>query len=137
MALRIDAEKEQGSAKAWLAGILAWLVPGGGHLLLGRYGRGLLLGGVVYLLYIVGLLLGGHLYGPHNADETGLLAYVFGLCDLGSGLLYLTCLWGGIGLVDQASRATAEYGNIFIMVAGLLNYLLALDAYDLSAGRKA
>lgn len=131
------AAREKASGTAWAAGWLNWLVPGGGYLVLGRYGRGLLLGGIVYLLYASGLLLGGHLYGLHNVAESGALAYVFGLCDLGTGLLYLCSLWGGIGLVDQASLATAEYGNIFMMVAGLLNYLLALDAYDLGAGRKA
>jgi hypothetical protein len=125
------------SGRAWLAGILAWLVPGGGHFLIGRFGRGLLMSGCVYLLYAVGLLLGGHLYGLHNVEESGLLAYVFGLCDFGAGGLYLLSLFGGIGLLDQASRATAEYGNVFLMVAGLLNYLLALDAFDLAVGRKS
>jgi hypothetical protein len=127
----------QAGGMAWVCGWLAWLVPGSGHLLLGRMGRGLLLASVVYLLYFTGLLLGGHLYGLHNVDESGLLAYVFGFCDLGTGLVYLMSLWGNIGLVDQASRATAEYGNVFIMIAGLLNYLLALDAFDLAARRKS
>ena len=127
----------QAGGTAWACGWLAWLVPGGGHLLLGRVGRGLLLSSVVYLLYFAGLLLGGHLYGLHNIDEAGLLAYVFGFCDLGTGLVYLISLWGSFGLVDQSSRATAEYGNVFIMIAGLLNYLLALDAFDLAARRKS
>lgn len=127
----------QAGGMAWVCGWLAWLVPGSGHLLLGRIGRGLLLASVVYLLYFTGLLLGGHLYGLHNVEESGLLAYVFGFCDLGTGLVYLMSLWGNIGLVDQASRATAEYGNVFIMIAGLLNYLLALDAFDFAARRKS
>ena len=127
----------QAGGMAWICGWLAWLVPGSGHLLLGRIGRGLLLASVVYLLYFTGLLLGGHLYGLHNVEESGLLAYVFGFCDLGTGLVYLMSLWGNIGLVDQASRATAEYGNVFIMIAGLLNYLLALDAFDFAARRKS
>ena len=135
MAAEINLEKASGTA--WLAGGLAWLVPGSGHLLLGRVGRGLLLGSIVYILFGVGLLLGGHLYGLHNVADVGLLAYVFGLCDLGTGLLYLGSLVGGIGLADQASRATADYGNIFMMIAGLLNYLLALDAFDLAVRRKA
>jgi len=129
--------RERASGGAWVAGCLNWLVPGGGYLWQGHYMRGLVLGGAIYLLYGVGLLLGGHLFGLHNVAESGALAYVFGLCDLGNGLLYLLSLWGGIGLTDQASRATAEYGNIFMMVSGLLNYLLALDAYDLGVGRKA
>lgn len=135
MASEISLEKASGLA--WAAGLLAWLVPGGGHLLLGRVARGLLLGSTVYLLFGIGLLLGGHLYGLHNVADVGVLAYVFGFCDLGLGLLYLGCLWGGVGLIDQASRATAEYGNVLMMVAGLLNYLLALDAFDLAVRRKA
>lgn len=137
MATSIETKIEKVSGRAWLAGLLAWILPSGGHVFLGRGRRGLLLGGMVYLLYAGGLLLGGHLYGLHNVNDVGLLAYVFGLCDLGSGSLYLASLWGGYGLVDQASRATAEYGNIFLMVAGLLNYLLVLDAFDIGAGRKA
>lgn len=137
MAARIETNIEKASGRAWLAGLLAWVLPGGGHFFLGRGRRGFLLGGMVYLLYTNGLLLGGHLDGLHNVNDVGLLAYVFGLCDLGSGLLYIASLWGGLGLVDQASRATAEYGNIFLRVAGLLNYLLVLDAFDIGAGRKA
>ncbi len=137
MAARVEMNMEKVTGRAWLAGLLAWVLPGSGHLFLGRVKRGLVLGGMVYCLFISGLILGGHLYGLHNVADAGLLAYVFGLCDLGGGLLYLASLWGGIGLIDQASRATAEYGNIFLMVAGLLNFLLTLDAFDLGAGRKA
>jgi len=31
---------------------------------------------------------------------------------------------------------TYEYGNTFLIVAGLLNFLVMLDAYDIGAGRK-
>ncbi len=136
MAVDVAMNMEKVSGRAWLAGLLAWVLPGSGYLFLGRVKRGLVLGGMIYFLFGSGLLLGGHLYGLHNVADAGLLAYVFGLCDLGSGLLYLASSWGGIGLIDQASRATAEYGNIFLMVAGLLNYLLTLDTFDLGVGRK-
>ena len=125
------------TGSAWLAGILTWAVPGTGHLLIGKSARGLLLGGVVLFMFALGLLLGGHLYGPHNSPDIGLLAYVYGFCNLGLGLAYAVCLWAGVGLIDQAARATAEYGNIFLIIAGLLNYLSALDAFDIAAGRKA
>ncbi|HLL76850.1 MAG TPA: DUF6677 family protein [Pyrinomonadaceae bacterium] len=125
------------TGRAWLAGALTWAIPGAGHLLIGKTPRGLILGGVVLFMFALGLLLGGHLYGPHNSTDIGLLAYVYGFCNLGLGAAYAVCLWAGVGLTDQAARATAEYGNVFLIVAGLLNYLSMLDAFDIAAGRKA
>jgi hypothetical protein len=132
--IRIPAEKA--GIQAWLAGGLAWAIPGAGHLYQGHVGRGLLLGGTVLVMYLLGLLLGGHLYGLHNVAETGFLAYVFGFCDLGTGLLYLLSLLANIGVTDHSQLATSEYGDRFLMVAGLLNYLSMLDAFDIAAGRK-
>lgn len=87
-------------------------------------------------MFGLGVYLGGHLYGPGDSN-TGLLSYVFALCDLGTGLIYLGARAAGIAVTEQASVATAEYGNIFLMVAGLLNYLLALDAFDIGSRRKS
>ena len=39
----------------------------------------------------------------------------------------------GHGVVTAASY---EYGNTFLIVAGLLNMLVVLDAYDVALGRK-
>jgi hypothetical protein len=131
-----EIEAGKGIAGGFAAGLATWVVPGLGYLFAGRLLRGLLVAGVVFLMYIVGLMLGGHLFGLRNAPEVGLLAYIYGFCDLGSGLIYALCEWLGIGLIDQAQRATAEYGNIFLIVAGLLNYLAALDTFDVVVGRK-
>lgn len=121
---------------AWLAGGLAWAIPGAGHFYQGHFGRGALLGGSVFTMYLIGWMLGGHLYGLHNVSEAGFLAYVFGFCDLGTGLLYLSSLLGNIAVLDHSQLATSEYGDRFLMVAGLLNYLCMLDAFDIAAGRK-
>lgn len=86
-------------------------------------------------MFAIGLLVGGHLFSLFGA-ETGVLSYVFGFCNLGAGLLYVGCAVADIGFVEQAKRATSEYGNIFLMVAGLLNYLVMLDAFDIGARRK-
>lgn len=121
---------------AFAAGLLTWLVPGAGYVWAARPLRGLVAVVVVIAMFAAGLLFGGHLFGLQNVPEVGLLAYVYGFCDFGMGLLYFLCQWLGIGLADQAQRATAEYGNIFLMVAGLLNFLAALDTFDLMVGRK-
>ena len=58
------------------------------------------------------------------------------VANFGSGLLYLICWGANIGFVDKAQLMTYEYGNTFLLVAGLLNYLAMLDAFDIAAGRK-
>jgi hypothetical protein len=120
----------------WLIGFISWLVPGLGHLLQGRILRGALSGGTVLLMFALGILIGGHIYGLRETDE-GLLSSLFGLCDLGSGLLYLTARFAGLGVNERPEQATAEYGSVFLMVSGLLNLILALDAFDIRAGRKS
>lgn len=116
--------------------MLAWAVPGAGYFWSGRILRGVVIGAIIFAMFAVGLFFGGHLFGLHNITDVGLLAYIYGFCDLGVGLTYLLCQWAGVGLADQAQRATAEYGNIFLMVAGLLNFLAALDSFDILVGRK-
>ncbi len=34
-------------------------------------------------------------------------------------------------------EATYEYGNTFLIVAGLLNMLVVIDAYDVALGRNS
>lgn len=129
---------ESAPAGAWLAGVLGWLVPGLGHFLQGRWWRGLILGGAVWAMFIAGLWLGGHLFPLSNPnDGSSLLLQVPPvIANLGAGVLYLFCYLTETGFTDQASRATYEYGNTFLLVAGLLNYLIMLDAFDIGAGRK-
>ena len=66
-----------------------------------------------------------------------MLSSLFGLCDIGMGLVYLAARISGFALSEQPQRALSEYGSVFLMVAGLLNFILALDAFDISAGRKS
>lgn len=126
---------EETSENAWAALSLAWLVPGLGHFYLKHYRRGLALGGVVWLLFLLGISAGGHLYGLFDSSS-GFLSYVFGFFDLGTGALYFVARLLGVASVEQSQYATAEYGNVLLMLAGLLNYLLSLDAFDLASGRK-
>ena len=123
-------------------GTAGWFVPGAGHLLQGKWVRALLLGGAVWICFVCGLLMGGHMFSI-SGDEQGVSALLQippMIANLGSGLLYLASWVLGIGFTDdptQAARATYEYGNTFLLIAGLLNYLSMLDAFDISAGRKS
>ncbi len=124
--------------RAWLIGCAAWGVPGLGHLLQRRWARGLLLGGSVWGMFFTGLWLGGHLF-KFNSSDQGFGAVLSGLpmiANIGSGLLYVFCWLTNTGFADHAQMITYEYGNTFLLVAGLLNYLAMLDAFDIAAGRK-
>ena len=121
---------------AWITAALAWLVPGLGHVTQGRILRGFIGGAVVILMFILGSAIGGHIYTLPDRSE-GLLSSLFGLCDIGSGLVYFVARVAGLATGEQPQRATAEYGSVFLMVAGLLNFILALDAFDIGVGRKS
>jgi hypothetical protein len=111
---------------------LAWLVPGLGHGLLGRWRRGVAQGLLILGMYAVGLLLDGALSHPREGSYLALLATV---ADLGVGPLYLVLRALGAGVGD-VTAATHEIGNTFHWSAGIMNLLLVLDAFDVSQGRK-
>jgi hypothetical protein len=113
--------------------ILAWLVPGAGHVLTGRWVRGLLLFVSVASMFWMGIAMQGKLYAPNTGDVLDMLGFAG---DLGNGLFYALgrMLDLGHGAVEIA---TADYGTKFIVVAGLLNFIAAVDAHNLRIGRKA
>jgi hypothetical protein len=125
---------------AWLVGLAAWFIPGAGHVLLKKWGRAALLGGSVWASFILGLAMGGHMFSLLTGQGSSPWLQVPPMiANLGVGLLYLICSFMGIGFSDdpqQAARATYEYGTTFLLIAGLFNYLVALDAFDIAAGRK-
>lgn len=133
---------EEARRRAWLIGVGAWAVPGLGHLIQKRWVRGLFLGGAVWGMFLVGLSLGGHLFtvGGREQGLAVLVPALWTVGDLGSGLLYVLCWILNLGFLDTpeaAARVTFEYGNTFLVVAGLLNYLATLDAFDIATGRKS
>ena len=126
---------------AWWIALAAWAVPGAGHFLQGRWVRGLIISAVVGGMFLIGLLFGGHLFGlgGHEEGTAKLLQLPPTIANLGTGLFYLICWASSSGFSDAAEYAklaTFEYGNTFLLVAGLLNYLAMLDAFDIAAGRK-
>lgn len=133
---------EKAPPRAWLMGIAGWLVPGLGHMLQGKWVRALLLGGAVWVCFISGFAMGGHLFKYTGAEPglSSLLQVPPMVGDLGTGLLYIVCWVQGYGFSNEAQQAalpTFEYGWTFLLIAGLLNYLAMLDAFDIAAGRKS
>jgi hypothetical protein len=129
---------EEVPGTAWLTGLAAWFIPGLGHVLLKRWFRALLMGGAVWICFFVGLAMGGHLFDL-SGDGWIILQIPPMIANLGQGALYIVSWLVGYGFADdpvRAARATYEYGNTFLLIGGLLNYLNMLDAFDIAAGRK-
>ena len=110
-----------------------WLVPGAGHFLLRKWIRGSLIFISIVAMFGIGLALKGKIYSPNTAELLDMLNFAG---NLGTGLLYVIARVFDLG---QASVqvATADYGTKFIVVAGLLNIISAVDAHSLATGRKA
>jgi hypothetical protein len=112
--------------------IAGWLIPGAGHFLLRKWGRGALLAISIICMFAIGLSMQGKLYA--NAHD---ILEILGLLgDLGSGLLYVVGRAMGLG-TDSVQLTVADWGTRFIVVAGLLNVIAAVDAHNLRTGRKS
>jgi len=114
-----------------------FVLPGLGHIVLGKFVRGALVGGVIIIMFALGFAMEGHLDKPDSSDW---LTWFFSFLDTGMGLPYFVCLlsdWGFQITPEQAAKVTFEYGNTFFRVAGALNMLAVMDAYDIAVGRKA
>jgi hypothetical protein len=112
--------------------VMAWLVPGAGHLIQKRWIRGLLLMGSIVSMFVLGLLMQGRLYRPNGGSILDVLGFVG---DLGTGGLYIVCRAMNLGQ-GIVAHATADYGKVFIIVAGLLNFISVADAYHIAIGKK-
>ncbi|MEZ5351701.1 MAG: DUF6677 family protein [Bryobacteraceae bacterium] len=122
----------------WLPAVaLAWAIPGGGHLLLKRRTRGLLLFGCVLIAFVAGLLMRGALFEPQTGDLFTTLIYCGGFIgNLASGVLYLLTVMMGYNQPDLAGHVH-DYGTKFLVGAGLMNVLAMVDAYEIAAGKKS
>lgn len=119
-------------ANAVVCALLAWLLPGAGHLYLRRWGQGLLFLAVVLTAVAVGVGLEGKLWRIVPGQP---LSYLGTLACIGLGIPYflLRFLLGYDG--DVLSQGY-EYGAAFLLTAGLMNLLLILDAWDIARGIK-
>ena len=120
------------TAAVCIAGLL---IPGLGHFLLKRWVRGALLLVSITLMFIIGLGMDGQLYRPPEAGQWVSFNTLGCFADVGVGIPYLIAVRLGMG-VGIATSQTFDYGWAYLIVAGLLNYLVVLDAFDVAQGRK-
>jgi hypothetical protein len=112
--------------------VASWAIPGTGHLWQGRRAKGIVFLIALPLMFAIGLGVEGRLF-PFDMSEP--LVGLAALADLGIGLPYFAARALGFG-AGEVRAATYEYGNAFAIVAGLLNLLVVIDAYDIALGRK-
>ncbi|HEY2434128.1 MAG TPA: DUF6677 family protein [Vicinamibacterales bacterium] len=112
--------------------VLSWLIPGAGHLLQGRRDKGLVFLLILPLMFGIGLWLQGRLFPFEMSDP---LVFLGAFADRGIGLPYVIAYLADAG-AGTVTAASYEYGNTFLMTAGLLNFLVILDAFDIGKGRK-
>ena len=120
------------AAKVTRACVLAVLVPGLGHMTVGQARKGGVFFVVLMTMFAIGLAFGGS-FLPFTTDEP--------LVFLGAAAQWVVfvprLLAGFAGLGQGAVTAvTYDYGNTFLIVAGLLNTVVTLDVFDIATGRK-
>jgi TM2 domain-containing membrane protein YozV len=127
------AVREQSATHTYLICAAAWAIPGAGHLLLGRIQKGLTFLITLTLMFAFGLWLQGRLFPLTELSQP--LVALAALADLGIGIAFFIA--GSLGLgAGRVIAQTYEYGNAFLIVAGLMNMLVVLDAFDIAQGRK-
>jgi hypothetical protein len=126
------APAQPASVMSIIAPAIGWLVPGAGHIVQRRWVRGALLFVSIGTLFVLGLMMQGHIYKANGGDILDILGFIG---DLGAGGMYITTLamnWGQ----GAIAFAVADYGTKFMIVAGLLNFIAVADAYHIAIGKK-
>ena len=139
----------------WLPCLLAWLVPGLGHLVLGRRTQAAVFACVIVVCFATGVALSGTVYA---LDRDQPLSYLSTFANLGVGPLDA---WGRLVTFGELrysmpdtrlagpehervqrrvrrriAQPSHAYGRTFLLTAGVMNLLLMLDVYDVCVGRK-
>jgi hypothetical protein len=116
--------------KAYGILFLSWSFPGLGHMVQKKYVKGIVFLVGILLLLIFGLVMQGKFYDTKEFHPLMLLGF---LGDLGSGLFFFIIKLAGLGK-GNIYAVTYHYGTTYMACAGLVNYLVALNAYDIARG---
>lgn len=140
----------------WLAGLLAWLVPGAGHFYQRRFGKGALFMTCVLGTYFYGLSMGqGHVVYASWKKEDRRWQY---LCQVGVGLPALPAIVqnkrvmagqpplvadvlapptqpvlpndkDALAMWHEEGKWRFDLGTLYTMIAGLMNIMAVFDAF--------
>lgn len=118
--------------RSLLAMILAYAVPGAGHVYLGYRRRAAAFFAIIFLMFVIGLSIDGNLYALERGQP--ILRLLASLGSMGAGIIYFIAR--AMGPYGDITSITYEYGTTFTLTAGLMNLLLVLDCFDIAEGRK-
>ena len=116
----------------WLC-VAAWIIPGCGHLILGKKGRAVILSISIIVMFLFGIAMKGEFYALQSGSILESLGFLGEMCV---GVAMPAAKFFGY-LGGDPFFVSADYGTAFLVSAGMLNVLAILDAYDISMGRKA
>lgn len=121
----------------YIIGTISWLFPGVGHLMQGRIISGLIIGCVIWTMFIIAVFSGGAYYPGFDFKDGSLLYLLNIFARFGNGLGAIISFFLAASPPPKvASWATFEYGGRFLEIAGLLNFMAVMDALDINFGRK-
>jgi len=112
--------------------ILGWFIPGLGHAALKKFKKAIFFFLAITSMAALGLIMGGRIYSFQTENPLTVLAF---FSDIGAGSLFLLAKMFSFGL-GNLKTISFEFGTAYIAGAGLLNYLIALDAFDIATGKK-
>ena len=133
-----DTQPTPTSTSTWLPALaLGWIIPGAGHFLLRRQGRGILVFVSVTAMFLLGLMMRGPMFEPQGGDLLTMLIYYGGfVAHIASGALYFVTVALGYNQPDVAGHVY-DYGSKFLVGAGLLNILALVDVHEIGTGKKS
>ena len=111
--------------------VAAWVIPGMGHLLLGRKWRALILFACIVAMFVMGLAMQGEFFSTGTGSYLETLGYFGELCV---GIAMPAARF--FGYAGDPLFVSADYGTAFLVAAGMLNVLAILDTYDIATGKK-
>jgi hypothetical protein len=112
--------------------VLAWMIPGMGHIIQKKYVKGVVFFTGIFLLLVSGVVMEGKFFDTSQLHPLMLLGFIG---DFGNGLFYFAIKLLGLAK-GNIEVVTYTYGTNYMACAGFLNYLIALNAVDIARGRR-
>jgi len=124
----MDAKPKQSGPESavYFVGVVAWLIPGAGHWLLGMRQRAVIIFVAICSTFLIGLILGSiELIDPQHAKAWFCAQILTGVPAIIATLLQDTAT--SITNIASYGRGV-DIGQVYAGVAGLLNLICILDA---------